>query len=73
MHRSHSRHSFPLDKRVPVMEKEHKVENVYTNTKGEIEVYTRWEGYGTISRKMEKDMHKKKQRQHNKKLCGDCE
>jgi hypothetical protein len=47
MQRSHSRWSYPFDKRVPKMI-----------------------GYNSLQRQLEKKMHKKKQRQHDRKLCS---
>lgn len=69
MQRSHSRHSYPFDKRVPKMEPLKKVHNVYINSRGETEVYTYYDGYCSLARQAEKEMHKNKQRQYNKQLC----
>lgn len=69
MHRSHSRRSYPFDKRIPLMDKLKKQYNVYTNSHGETEVYTYYIGYNSIARREKKDMHNKKQRQHNQRLC----
>ncbi len=65
MKRSHSRHSYPFDKRVPLMEKCYKV--FYEGWNGEI--HSRYEGYNSLSRQLIKKMHKKKQRQYDKNLC----
>lgn len=60
----HQRHSFPFDKRVPKMERKHKIQVAGT------ELY---DGYGSETRQVIKKMHKKKQRQHNKKLTDNIE
>lgn len=61
MNRSHSRHSHPFDKRVPKMERKYKV----TFESGSSMYF----GYGSVQRQIEKKMYKKKQREHNRKLC----
>jgi hypothetical protein len=61
MHRSHSRESYPFDKMVPKMPRMKKM----TTKEG----YTYYEGYDTILRRLIKNMHKKKQREHDRKLC----
>lgn len=50
MNRSHSRHSFPFDKQLPVSESK---------------------GHDNITRRTIKKLHKKKQRQYNKRLVRD--
>lgn len=64
MMRSHNRHSFPFDKRVPKMPAQKtKVINVglgkYVSMKF---------GYNTAARQLVKKLHRKKQRQHDRKL-----
>lgn len=56
---SHSRHSYPLDKRVPKMPKKERLSEYG---------YTCYVGYGSGQRQVEKQMHKKKQRQYNASL-----
>jgi len=56
---SHSRSSFPLDKMIPKMPK--KVKVIHDD-------YVTFDGYGSLSRQLEKNMHKKKQRLYNKKV-----
>jgi hypothetical protein len=57
---SHSRVSFPFDKRVPKMKK---CTKVVTD-----EGYIRYAGYDSLQRQLIKKMHKKKQRQHDTSL-----
>ena len=68
MNRSHSRHSYPLDKSVPLMEKRTKKTIVSGNQE-----YTFYEGYNSGARQEMKDMHNTKQRQYDKKLCQETE
>lgn len=55
----HQRHSYPLDKRVPKMPKKEREMNYG---------YSYYIGYGSGQRQVEKQMHKKKQRQYNASL-----
>lgn len=58
---SHSRQSYPFDKRVPIMRG--KRERHLTP-----DGYAYMEGFTSGMRQEEKKMHKKKQRQHDRKL-----
>lgn len=68
---SHSRESFPFDKRVPKMPKRVKtLVRLWTGGDTYREI-TRYDGFNTQARLVAKHMHKKKQRQHDHKLCRD--
>lgn len=64
MIRSTNRHSFPFDKRPPKMPAQFtKVINL-----GLGKYATMKFGYNTVARQIVKKLHRKKQRQHNRKL-----
>lgn len=57
---SHSRLSHPFDKRIPKMPKSERK----TTESG----YTYYIGYDSNQRQLKKQMHKKKQREHNRRI-----
>lgn len=65
---SHSRSSYPFDKRIPKSYKPNPLKDDGSYYYGWNNKLSYDSGFSSAGKQVSKDMHKKKQRQHNRKL-----